>query len=330
MKAAQDADAASAGPRRILVIRHGALGDFILSLGPLAAIRRHHPDAHITLLTSSPFVDLARQSGYVDEVWTDDRPKPWHLASYWRLVRRLRRARFDRVYDLQTSGRTARYWRQMGKPDWSGHVPGCSLPDPDPDRDRRHTADRQRRQLAVAGIADVPPPDLSWARADIGRFGIRRPFALLVPGGSAHRLKKRWPAEKYAALCRRLLQRGVTPVLIGSKAEADLLSEIAQGNRGAIALPGETGLGDLAELARGAVCAVGNDTGPMHLFAAAGCPSLVLFSDDSDPALCAPRPGAAGGRVNVLRRVPLSALSVGEVEAALPLASADGRGDADA
>ena len=62
-----------------------------------------------------------------------------------------------------------------------------------------------------------------------------------------------------------------------------------------------------------AVAAVGNDTGPMHLIAAAGCASIVLFSDDSDPALCAPR-----GRVTVLRRPDLASLEVSEVAAAFP------------
>ena len=54
--------AASAGP--ILVIRLGALGDFVLSMGPFAAIRAHHPDARIILLTTAPYAELARASGY--------------------------------------------------------------------------------------------------------------------------------------------------------------------------------------------------------------------------------------------------------------------------
>ena len=53
----------------ILVIKLAALGDFVQALGPCAAIRQHHKDARITLLTTAPFEDLARQSGYFDEVW---------------------------------------------------------------------------------------------------------------------------------------------------------------------------------------------------------------------------------------------------------------------
>ena len=61
----------------------------------------------------------------------------------------------------------------------------------------------------------------------------------------------------------------------------------------------------------GAALAVGNDTGPLHLIAAAGAPTLALFSNASDPDLCAPR-----GRVTVLRAESLDLLSVDDVERA--------------
>jgi ADP-heptose:LPS heptosyltransferase len=77
-------------------------------------------------------------------------------------------------------------------------------------------------------------------------------------------------------------------------------------------LLGRTSLADLAVLARGAAGAIGNDSGPMHLIAAAGCPSVVLFSADSDPALCAPR-----GKVAVIRRDDLATLPVAPVLAEL-------------
>ena len=65
--------------------------------------------------------------------------------------------------------------------------------------------------------------------------------------------------------------------------------------------------------------AVGNDTGPMHLIAAAGCPSLVLYSRESDPAKVAPR----GSSVATLRRDTLAELSIAEVTGALPPISRD-------
>lgn len=307
----------------ILVIMHGALGDFVLAMGPFKAIRAHHPDARIVLLTTPPFAALGRASGYFDAVWEDTRPAFWRVGEWAALRRRLLDGGFGRVYDLQTSDRTGWYFRFFphgAKPEWSGIAPGCSLPHDNPDRNRMHAVECQAEQLAIAGIPDVPPADLSWLTGDVGGFGLRPPYVLLVPGGSSHRPAKRWPADRYAQLARQVSDDGRQPVLIGGPAEADVLAAIAAACPAALNLCGRTGFGEIAELARGAVAAVGNDTGPMHLIAATGCPTLTLFSDESDPARCAPR----GRETMVLRRPALAALTVVEVTEALARLRAGG------
>jgi ADP-heptose:LPS heptosyltransferase len=301
---------------RILVIKHGALGDIVLATGPFAAIRRQHPDAEINLLTTRPYGEWLGGSGYFDLVWVDDRPAPWDLLGWLALRRWLIQGRFDRVYDLQTSSRSSRYFRLLprrARPLWSGIARGCSHPDSDPDRDRHHTIDRQRGQLAAAGIASVPPPDLAWATADISRFDLAAPFALLVPGGSAHRLEKRWPIAHYQDLARRAASGGIIPVVIGGAAERPLGAAIRDAAPEARDLTGDTGLNELASLARAARWAVGNDTGPMHLIAACLCRAIVLFSAASDPALTAPR----GDHVTILRRADLAALAAAELAVVL-------------
>ena len=298
----------------LLVIKLGALGDVILALGPMAAIRRHHPQARITALTTAPYESLLAASPYVDEVWTDTRPRFWQIGAWRRLRRRLRDAGFSRVYDLQTSDRSAFYFHLLGEgPEWSGIAPGCSHPHANPRRDFMHTVERQAEQLAAAGIADVPPPDLSWLSADTQRFGLTAPYALLVPGGAPTRPRKRWPAERFAELATTLAAQGIQPVTLGTAPERPLAETIRAACPTARDLMGQTDLAEIATLARHARVAVGNDTGPMHLIAAADCPSLVLFSDDSDPSLCAPR-----GKVSVLRRPDLADLSLDDVTAALP------------
>src|SRR5579864_8576173 len=168
---------------RILVIKLGALGDFVQAMGPAAAIRRYHQGAEITLLTTAPFADLARAAPYFDRVWIDERPGPLDIVGWWRLRRRLRGAGFDRVYDLQTSDRSSVYRRLMAPrpPAWSGIARGASHPHDNPDRDRMHTLDRQAEQLARAGITQVPAPDLSWAARDIAHFALPPRLLLLVP-----------------------------------------------------------------------------------------------------------------------------------------------------
>jgi ADP-heptose:LPS heptosyltransferase len=303
----------------ILVIKLGALGDFIQATGPFAAIRRHHAGERIVLLTTEPYAALARASGYFDEVWIDTRPTWWDMRGFFGLRRRLRRGGFTRVYDLQTSDRSGWYFRLMGgRVEWSGIAPGASHPHANPARDSMHTIDRQREQLAMAGIKDVPPPDVAWLRPSVAHLALPPRYALLVPGGAVHRPEKRWPAAQYAALARELAARGIVPVLIGGAAEADVTGLIRAAVPETRDLTNRTSLAEIASLARGAICAVGNDTGPMHVIAATGCPSVVLFSHASDPALCAPRAGAGGPAPVILRRASLGELTVDEVLAKLP------------
>lgn len=303
---------------RILVIKLGALGDFVQALGPIASIRRHHADDHVVLLTTKPFESLARASGYADEIWLDDRPPPLALRRWLALRKRLRAGRFDRVYDLQTANRTSWYFRLFWPgpwPEWSGIAPGCSHPHANPARNAMHTIDRQAEQLRLAGIAETSLPDLTWIHANIDRFQLAKPYALVIPGAAPHRPAKRWPLERFAALVRTLAAKDLDVAILGAAADSPLGQALASASPRARDLTGQTSLEEVAALAREATVAIGNDTGPMHLIAAAGCPSLVLFSHESDPALCAPR----GRRMAILRCQNLADLGAEEVLAALPL-----------
>lgn len=306
----------------ILIIKLGALGDFVQALAAMRRIRAAHPDAHIDLLTTPPFAELAAACPYVDAVATDGRPKGLRAAA--RLIRRLRRAGYARVYDLQTSSRSSAYFQLLrpAAPEWSGIAAGCSHPHANPERDHMHTLERQADQLRFAGVwpdaptapGSAPPPDLSWltSAADPAAFGLHAPYALLIPGGSAHRPEKRWPAERFGALAAELAAADLSVAVLGAEAERPLAQAIQAACPAALDLTGRTRIVQLGALTARAALVVGNDTGPTHVAAASGAPTLALFSAASDPALCAPR----GNRATALRRDDLSELSVSDVKVA--------------
>ena len=304
---------------KILVIKLGALGDIVQAMGAAAAIRDFH-HGEITLLTTRPYAELMRRAPYFDVVWVDERPgwrDPMGLA---RLARRLRGGHFDRVYDLSTRQRSALYFwlmRRVGGPEWSGIARGASHKQPDtPERRRMHTLDREADQLRWAGIpGPIPPPDMSWAPADVSRFALPGDYVLLVPGGALHRPEKRWPLAHFIALAQRIVAAGLVPVVVGGAGERELGEAIAAAVPQAHDLTGRTEFGDIVALGGGARRAIGNDTGPMHLAVVGGAPATVLYSAASDPALTAPR----GRDVVILRRDHLDDLSVDEVAATLGL-----------
>ena len=248
---------------------------------------------------------------WFDAVWTDGRPAWSDPAAIWRLARRLRGAGFTRVYDLQTSARSSRYRWLVGRGvEWSGIARGASHPHANPRRDLMHTIERQREQLAMAGITRLParPTSAGWTATSRPR-----PAAALRPAGP-----RRLPGAAGQALAGRAFRRAgagldLPVAVVGGPAEAPLAAEILAAAPGGVDLTGRTGYAALGAVARRAEFALGNDTGPTHLIAATGCPTLALFGPESDPALCAPR----GRAVVVLQRDSLARLTVAEARVAL-------------
>jgi ADP-heptose:LPS heptosyltransferase len=305
---------------RVLVIKLGALGDFAQAFGVMAAIRAAHPGAEITLLTTPPYEEVSRDSGLFDRIETDGRLRG--PADYWRVFRRLRAARYDRVYDLHTSSRTTWYlpffWPRI--PEWSGISPGARFRQTRPDRTRLHNLDRLWDQINVAGIGPVyplgqaPAPDLSWAVRAAGadvveRFGLTRPYALLAPAASATGDAKRWPIERYADLAAWLAARGITPVVVGGPGERAVAALVRSRAPQTADLTGRTRVVDLAGLAAQARLMVGNDTGPTHWGAYAGAPGLMLMAVISRVGHCEPRARMQTLTVEDLKDLPLETVT---------------------
>lgn len=315
--------------KEVLVIKLSALGDFVLALGAMRAVREFHPSARITLLTTPPFEEFAKLCPYVDAVETDGRPEGMKATAA--LLGRIRKAKYDIVYDFQTSGRTRNYFTLLsrgGKPPlWSGHHEKAAFFHDNPARTTMHSIDRLAEQLEVAGVApqgrwlgkSAPFPDIGWVRPKLGDtprlspayFGVQKPYMLLIPGASAHREAKRWPIENYAELARRIADLGVTPVIIGGKAESQLAQEIVKKEPRVKNLATRTDLFQIVTLAETALFVVGNDTGPMHMATLAGAPGIALFAlTESNPDHSAPR----GPKTVIVNSAPtLKELSVDDV-----------------
>ena len=232
---------------RILIIKLSALGDFIQSLSSAKAIRQAHPDAEITLLTTKPYVELAKATGYFDDIVIDKRPKLYNVPEVLGLRNALVSRSYDVVFDLQNNGRMKAYRAMLrGHPAWYGHK----------NRQERkmRARDRHRLFLERAGIADVVRDDLSAIKPnqDVSSLGIMTPYILFVPGCSPQHPEKRWPAKFYAKLAQLAAQKGYQPVILGTSAEEREAKHIEDSCEKALNLVGKTSLLDLPELARGA------------------------------------------------------------------------------
>lgn len=335
--------------KRVLVIKLGAMGDFMQALGAMRVVRATHPSARITLLTTEPFEAFAKACPYFDIVEADGRPKD--LKGRADLIRRLRNAGYDMVYDFQNNDRTAQYFMGLTgkKPLWSGHAKGASHQHMNENRGEMHNFDRLAEQLLHAGLTPKPPgdptgwiigqdvlPSVDWIRPafrDPPRFqpaffSLNGPYMLMIPGSSADHPEKRWPVDRFAKIATWVADAGITPVVIGTKAEGDIGAQILKLEPRAKNIVGRTDLFQLATLAERAVFALGGDTGPMHLAAAARTPGVCLFAQEWNedmerefrtvwsPKTRLGRAAPRGGSMMVLHAAALEAIGVDDVKRA--------------
>lgn len=303
--------------RKVLIIKLGAFGDFILAMSAFQAIRKYHAGADITLLTIPSLVSLAQASEYFDQISGAGRPRK--IKDYLALLRDIKQQKYDMVYDLQTNDRTRFYyylmrWVNGYKGQWLGHVKGCSHLIPENSGNKNsHPVERYQRRLQHIGYGKIPYAPLDWAQGDISHIPLPSKYVLFVAGCAPQHHHKRWPAEKYAALGRFFVERGIIPVLIGTETERDINQAIQSECPDCVNATGQTDYFQLASLARGAHMGIGNDTGPMHLLSSVGVAAIVLYSGYTDPA----RNGQRGPHVLYVQEQELADLSAERVMAAV-------------
>lgn len=257
----------------ILVIKLGALGDMVQAIPMFEVLRQHYGD-NLTLLTTAPFVDFAQRSGYFKTIVFDDRTSlKTNLGVLWQL----RKYYFTHIIDLQNVDRT-RLYKML--------LLGCyGTWITDQYRQKGgHPYKRFTELCAAQSWPTLPPIDIQMMAAPFDAV-LPRPYMIIVAGASnAHGGRKRWPQVAYSELCKRLLDAGITPVLIGSAGDnLDALETLCV-NTNAVNLIGKTTFFQLITIAQNAVGAIGNDTGPQLIVAAAGCPTVTLFSSVNPPS----------------------------------------------
>ncbi len=309
--------------QNILVIKHGSLGDWIQATGAFRLIRACHAKANIIILTQSNYLPLAYACNYFDEIWEDNRFPLRNIISNFKIIKKLRSNQYEHVYDLQCSNRTNLYHSLILNKvkNWYGRAKGCSHFVPF--NSSAHSVELSRDIIKSSGINDIPEPKIDWLKTrdldeKIESFG---KFVLFIPVSSKKHFRKRWTANGYAEVIDWLAKRNINSVLTGTEIDRNIIESIMKNSSTKpINLINEAGFAEMAELGRKAIAIIGSDTGPMHLSAATGTPSLVLFSEVSNPNKSRPW----GSHVKVLQEKNLKDLSSDKVIAKLSMLLANG------
>jgi heptosyltransferase II len=286
---------------KILVRGTNWIGDAVMSVPALRALRRIFPGATIALHTRSWADGLFRDVDFIDELVTFD-PTRSKVKDVYTNSQFLRDDGYDLAVLLPNSFESAlvsfltRVPRRFG---YNKDARGLLLTDPVPVpewKDRRHEvfyylnliADVERRILGRDTVAAFEPDirleisaeRIAEARQFLTRSGVdpERPLVILGTGSTNSRAK-RWPADRFAELNDRLQQElGVNVALLGSRAESDAARRVMElAAAPPIDLVGKTGLPEAAAVLAVADLLVSNDMGLAHIAPAVGTSTLVLF-----------------------------------------------------
>lgn len=332
--------------RRVLVVRLKALGDIALSLPIVWALRERFPDASIDYLVRACYAGTLAGDTGLDEVHRlEDGP-----ASQLRLVRSLRRRRYDVALDLLSSPRSAvltaasgaglRIGMDVGRHNWCYHaVLPRALRDERGEIVRRYTLEANREYARMIGLGEPGPgPDprnwrtglapgfpaaeteSDWAGEWSGSLGERgERLCGIVPGATAD--EKSWPVERFVELVRRIPpELGLAPLVLWGPGEETIAAQVAAATTEGLAAP-RAGIPRLGAMIGRCRIVAGIDSGPKHLAVLQGVPTVTLFGP-TDPRVWDPMtlrhralrdPAAAGRRVRDGKGSALGGIGVDEV-----------------
>jgi len=284
--------------KNILITKPSSLGDIVLALPALRALRLSFPEAKISWLVRPEFAPLLENHPHLDEIITFDRKllgKAWFhpraFGALMSLISKLRQSKFDVIFDFQGLFRTASLaWlsgckTRFGMANAREFATFFYTHKVTQEIENIHMTDFYLKIIQAAGASDFGVefgfPQNPEVKDSVDKLltsrGIKENYAVLI-SGSAHQ-DKCWPPERFAQLAEKISsQYNLSIVATGSASEAGIVERVKEKTDVTImSLAGQTSLNQLVALLKRARLVVSNDTGPGHIAAALGVPLVIMF-----------------------------------------------------
>ena len=271
---------------KILLIRLSSLGDIVLTTPAIRAVRANFPNAYVAMLVAKQSADVLRENPHLDEIITFDRlAKDKDTGEMWRTVRLLRERKFTLAIDLQRKVRTEMLMYLSGATERVGKGWLCTTRVHE--QGNKHATAHYLDLLQAVGISGEDPKlELFLAEPEHRDAVQRLKTAGVVDAGlkvglfpGAGWKLREWMPERFAAIGDRLVQHFNANVLIfGGQRESELVQTVASlMQTRAIPFAGNLQIRQLAACIEQCDLFITNDTGPMHIAAAVGTPTVSLF-----------------------------------------------------
>ncbi len=269
----------------ILIIKHGSLGDIAQASGAIQDISEYHTNDDIYLLTTKPYLELFKKNPFIKDVILDKRLPRYNLIYLYSLMRKLKKYKFTKVFDLQNSSRTSFYKNILlpkeGSEVWSSSITTLPIGENKEEFDKKSVLERFDHQLKTSGLktSNTLKPNFCWAATDISKiknFYKLDKYILIFPFCSPHLTLKKWPY--YNDLIKLISDKlGDKFKIVTAPGPSEInnakdFNALALTNNGkALDIP------QLTSLVKDSSFVVANDTGPAHIAAHVGAKGLALF-----------------------------------------------------
>jgi heptosyltransferase-2 len=276
---------------RVVILAPNWLGDIAMALPAIRDVRRHFPEAALTIAARASVSKVFRAIRGVDEILT--------FAGKGRDIAQLKSGNFDVALLFPNSFRSAWIVKRAGIPerwgyraDFRGPLLTKAVPRP---KQRVHFAEYYQQLVKQLGVEtgpltpliEMPPAMVEASRKLLLENGWKpdRPLVGIAPG-AAFGHAKRWPPKRYASVMDSLRQEGVACVLLGSAGDRDasqaIEEQLGRGMQGIINLVGRTELLQFMGVIANCSALAANDSGALHIAAAMGVPVVAIYGPTSE------------------------------------------------
>ena len=269
----------------ILIIKHGSLGDIAQASGAIQDIYENNKDHKLYVMTSKPYFDLYKKNPLITDVILDKRLSRFNLIYLYLLMRKIKKLKFIKVFDLQNSSRTS-FYKKVLFPNsnynfWSSSETTLPSNTTKEEFDKLSVLERFDHQLKTSGLntKHTLEPNFDWSCSDISEINSKyklEKYIILFPFCSPHLHLKKWPHyNELIKIIKDDLKNEYKVVIAPGPNE---LQEAKNFNAECILDNGKAlKISQLASLIKSSSFVVANDTGPAHISAHLDVKGIALF-----------------------------------------------------
>ena len=266
---------------RVVVIKHGSIGDFVMAFRAMRSIREHFSSSHITLVTTNLINKLFSQIPFFDKIIIDERKSIFNTFNY---VNHLKKINADLVIDLQNSKRTQFYHfiTRIFNPKIviNSSRKFSQLRYNIPKHGSEHVIEGLKNQLNLLNIEHNNMSDINWLRKKDFINPIKKKFVLLIPGTSKNGSKKQWSSKNFSKLSKMLNDLNFEVVISGTSNDREIIKDILSQAPKVINLEQYSDFPNFINLCDRASIIISVDTGPAHIAAYSNIPLIWIIKSN--------------------------------------------------